>query len=79
MELWFVIMSKENKVTSGGIETANEGFMGNITTSSPFDPRYGDHKKPGSQMAPIRTAGRGGSSMSIRGKLNDVNFKGGKR
>lgn len=71
-------MGKENKITPGGIETANEGFMGNITTSTPFDPKYGDHKKPGSQMAPMRTAGRGGAKATIRGKLNDVVFKGGK-
>lgn len=71
-------MGKENKITSGGIETPNEGFMGNITTSTPFDPKYGDHKKPGSQMAPLQTGGRGGAKATIRGKLNDVVFKGGK-
>lgn len=68
----------ENKITSGGIETAVEGFMGNITTSTPFKPTYGDHKKPGSEMAPMRTAGRGGAKSTIKGKLMDVNFKGGK-
>ena len=77
MEFGVVIMAKqENKVTSGGIETANEGFMGNITTSTPFSPTYGDHKKPGSQEAPMQTGGRGGAKASIRSKLNDVSFKG---
>jgi len=60
---------KENVVTSGGIETPVEGFHGNITTSSPFSPTYGNHKKPGSQMAPIKTGGRGGAGTYMRGKL----------
>lgn len=68
----------ENKITSGGIETAVEGFMGNITTSAPFKATYGDHKKPGSQMAPMVKGGRGGAGKSIEGSLMKVAFKGSK-
>ena len=62
---------KENTVTSGGIETAIEGFFGNITTSSPFSPTYGNHKVIGSEMLPTQGAkGRGGAKIFFRNKLN---------
>lgn len=67
---------KENTITSGGIETPVEGFFGNITTKAPFDPKYGPHKTPGSQNAPMRMGGRGGAGKSIEGKLMNVAFKG---
>jgi hypothetical protein len=60
---------KENVITAGGIETCNEGFMGNIETSAPFSPTYGNHKRIGSQMLPTKTGGRGGSKVSFRKKL----------
>lgn len=64
---------KEAKITSGGIHTEVEGFFGNICTSAPFSPTYGDHKKIGSEMAPVTAAGRGAKSF-FRSKL----MKGGK-
>ncbi len=65
----------ESTITSGGIETSVEGFHGNITTSTPFSPTYGDHKKPGSQGAPILKGGRGGAKTFLRGKTEKANFK----
>lgn len=72
---------KENTITKGGIETAVEGFMGNITTSAPFTATYGDHKTPGSQMAPTTAAGRGDKGSGMRSHIfKDVNFRlGGKK
>lgn len=69
--------SRENVVTGGGVETPVEGFMGDITTSSPFKPTYGNHKRIGSEMLPTKIGGRGGSGQTIRSKLNDVVFRGG--
>jgi hypothetical protein len=60
---------RENVITSGGIETPVEGFMGDITRSAPFSPTYGNHKKPGSQMAPMKTGGRGPAGTFMRKKL----------
>lgn len=51
--------SREAKITSGMIHTEVEGFFGNITTSCPFSPTYGDHKSMGSEMAPLVKGGRG--------------------
>ncbi len=69
---------KENTITGGGIETA-------VFASNPFTPgdasmTYGDHKKPGSQMAPTTAAGRGAPS-AMRSKIfKDANFRlGGKK
>jgi len=62
---------KENTVTAGGIETPVEGFFGNITTSAPFSPTYGNHKVIGSEMLPVMGArGRGGAPIKMRNKLN---------
>lgn len=71
---------KENTITRGGIETPVEGFMDNITTSAPFSPTYGDHKTPGSQMAPTTAAGRGAKTAMRSHIFKDVNFRlGGKK
>lgn len=66
---------RENIVTSGGVETAVEGFHGNILTTSPFKPTYGNHKRMGSEMAPMKAGGRGGSGTPMKGKLQDVVFR----
>jgi SNF2 family DNA or RNA helicase len=66
---------RENVITSGGIETAVEGFHGNILTTAPFRPTYGNHKRMGSEMAPMKTGGRGGSEAPMKGKLQAVVFK----
>jgi hypothetical protein len=66
---------RENHITSGAIETPVEGFMGNITTTAPFRPTYGNHKRMGSEMAPMKTGGRGGSGTPMKGKLQDVVFR----
>lgn len=62
---------REAVITSGAIETNVEGFFGNITTSAPFSPTYGDHKKIGSDMLPVEKGGRGGSKQFFRSKLMD--------
>lgn len=68
--------SKENHITAGGIETAVEGFKGDITRTAPFRATYGNHKRMGSEMAPLKTGGRGTSGEKpMRGKLFDVIFK----
>jgi hypothetical protein len=66
--------TRENVITAGGIETPVHGFFGNITTEVPWRPVYGDHKKPGSEMAPMVKGGRGGSKPEILGKLYDGQF-----
>lgn len=63
-------MAKENTITSGKIETAVQGFFGNITTSAPFTSTYGEHKTPGSQMAPTTAKGRG-APEAMRSKIFD--------
>lgn len=65
----------ENKITSGGIESAVEGFHGDILHTSPFTPTYGNHKRMGSQMAPMKVGGRGGSGEPMKKKLFDVKFR----
>ena len=67
--------SRENHITAGGIETPVEGFMGNITTSAPFKATYGNHKRMGSEMAPVKTGGRAGSGTPMKGKLQTVVFR----
>jgi len=62
---------RENTITPGAIETPVEGFMGNITTSAPFRPTYGNHKSIGSEMLPTEKGGRGGAKEWFRGKLMD--------
>lgn len=54
---------QENWVTAGRIETANQGFAGNITTEAPFNQYYGPGKEPGSQPARVTAAGRGAKSF----------------
>ena len=66
---------KENRITAGGIETPVEGFDGDILHSSTFRPTYGNHKRMGSEMAPMKTGGRGGSGQTIKSKLQDVVFR----
>jgi hypothetical protein len=66
---------RENIVTSGGIETAVQGFHGNILQTAPFRPTYGNHKKMGSEMAAMKTGGRGGSGEPMKKKLQDVKFR----
>jgi hypothetical protein len=66
---------RENIVTSGAIETAVEGFHGDILHTAPFSPTYGNHKRMGSEMAPMKTGGRGGSGTTIKSKLQDVVFR----
>ena len=66
---------RENVITSGGIETAVGGFHGNILQTSPFRPTYGNHKKMGSEMAPMKVGGRGGSGEPMKKKLFDVKFR----
>ncbi len=66
---------RENVITSGSIETPVEGFAGNIFTSAPFKPTYGNHKRMGSQMAPVKTGGRGGSGEPMKKKLQSVIFR----
>lgn len=53
--------SKEAVITKGRIHTEVEGFFGNITTSAPFSPTYGNHKELGSEMAPMVKGGRSAS------------------
>jgi hypothetical protein len=60
---------REGKITAGGIETCVEGFMGDITTESPFKPTYGNHKGIGSENLPMVKGGRGSKSF-FRNKLN---------
>lgn len=62
---------KEATITAGGIETSVEGFFGNITTSAPFRPTYGEHKAIGSDMMPTVIGGRGGAKQFFRSKLMD--------
>lgn len=59
---------KEAVITAGGVHTEVEGFMGNITTSSPFKETYGDHKAIGSEMLPTEIKGRGAKGF-FRGRL----------
>lgn len=59
---------KEATITAGGIETNVEGFFGNITTSAPFSPTYGNHKGIGDEMLPTVTGGRGTKTF-FRNKL----------
>jgi hypothetical protein len=62
---------REAVVTAGAIETQVEGFMGNITDSTPFRSTYGNHKVMGSEMLPTQGAkGRGGAKTFMRNKLN---------
>lgn len=72
---------QENEITKGRIETPVQGFFGNITTSAPFTSTYGEHKTPGSQMAPTTAKGRGGAKEAMRSKIFDkTNFNvGGKK
>lgn len=67
--------NRESFITAGGVETGVEGFMGDITRTSPFTPTYGNHKRMGSEMAPMKTGGRGGSEAPMKGKLQSVVFK----
>lgn len=67
--------SRENHITAGAIETPVEGFMGDITRSAPFRATYGNHKRMGSEMAPMKAAGRGGAGKDMRSKLMGVIFK----
>ena len=60
--------SKENTITSGGIETPVRGFFNGPLGPPPFTAVYGDHKTMGSEMAPIVKGGRG-SKASFRSKL----------
>lgn len=60
---------RENTITTGGIETAVEGFMGDITHNSPASATYGAHKKFGSENAPTVTGGRKGAKVVLRKKL----------
>jgi hypothetical protein len=67
---------RENIVTAGGLETAVEGFHGSsIFATPPFRPTYGNHKRMGSEMAPMKTGGRGGSGTPMKGKLMGVVFR----
>lgn len=66
---------RENHITAGGIETAVEGFKGDITRTAPFTKTYGNHKNMGSEMAPMKVGGRGGAGKDMRGKLQSVVFR----
>lgn len=68
---------KESFITGGGIESSVEGFDGNITTSCSFKPTYGDHKKIGSDMAPVTSKGRG-AGEKMRSSLMTGGRGGGK-
>ena len=60
---------RENVITAGGIETAVEGFFGDITHSSPASGTYGAHKKHGTDMAPVVSGGRKGAKQVLRKKM----------
>lgn len=67
---------RENVITSGGIESAVEAFHGgNIFGTPPFRPTYGNHKKMGSEMAPLKVGGRGGNKAAMKGKLMNIAFR----
>lgn len=60
---------REASITSGRIETPVTGFMGaGVFGDPPFNAKYGDHKAPGSEMAPM-TAGPRGSKSFFKSKL----------
>lgn len=66
---------KESTITSGGIETSVSNFMGSIMGTSPMTFTYGAHKTPGSQNAPIKLGGRGGSKASFGKNLHESGGK----
>lgn len=62
---------KENTISPGRIESAVQGFADLGTPPSTM--KYGDHKTPGTQGAPIKRAGRGGAPAKMYGKLGIKN------
>lgn len=67
---------REQHITEGAVETSVMGFWGAGITGTPdFKPTYGNHKKMGSEMAPMEVGGRGHSSMPMKGDLQKVVFR----
>ena len=62
---------RESHITAGGIETNVHAFFGGITNPvASVEFTYGEHKRPGSEMAPVVKGGRGGAKAEFHSKLN---------